>query len=402
MLTKIGAPPFAPYAAKPPSMGAGFYYRVFTPLKTLELLGLVEPVFWDDTRLSNPDRENALRGSDLLLYWQSLSDDVIQLVGDLKKLGRPVILYDCDDYTEYIHPANPRYGALGTRLPNGEKVRPGERILNTDGQVMWADQTSPAENTFFDVRRNHRRIAAMKRLARLCTGVTVSTVELRKVFLKYGCKKVYVYPNSIREADYPRFKVERSNEYVDILWPGGWSHYRDWEDLGEALKNVFRRCPNARLTFWGQEFPAIKRALPADRYRYLDWLPYEKYTLRLGTIGAHIMLAPLHMPDRFNNCKSNIKWLEGSALHQPMATLARKSPPYAAINHGETGLLYDSPQEFEDMLVDLINDAAQRERLAAQAHEAVWDQYNAIHTARPLLEWYEGLRDAQPRKRRSA
>jgi glycosyltransferase involved in cell wall biosynthesis len=309
----------------------------------------------------------------------------------------PQIIFDADDHIEYVDVFNPKYCTLGTRLPDGTIIKPGAQIhaevADNEQVLLWEDGQTYPDGTFA-VEENHKKIRRLKLIARGADGVTVSTEALAKVFRKYGAKNVHVFPNSLRDVDYPEIRVERPRNKVRILWQGGYSHFIDWHPLREALGNVFRARPNAELWIWGMLFPAVHREVPEKQLRFVPWMPYTKYTLRLATIGHHINLAPL-ADHPFNRTKSNIKWLESSAITRPAATLAADELPYKCIEEGETGLLYKNPAEFEEKLLALIDDAALRQKLANNAHDAVWDGWDAAKTVRPLYRYYMNMRESR-------
>ena len=84
---------------------------------------------------------------------------------------------------------------------------------------------------------------------------------------------------------------------------------------------------------------------------------YDRYQelLRAADIG----LLPLE-PTRFNQHKSDLKFIECAANH--VAALASPTVYGRTIVHEETGLIYQSPTEFGEMLERLICDSPARRR----------------------------------------
>lgn len=386
------------------------YYRQATPLRTLAQLGLAHFVV-DNGRMPEHDRQQNLAYSDLHLYYLQVSRGVLDRINQFRqwKPARdhtatlrkpPQVIFDADDHIEYCDVFNPKFVTLGTTLPDGTRLQPGARIHADldDGTnvLLWEDGAEYDDGTF-DLQRNLKRLRQYKMIIRQADGVSTSTENLARVFRRYGAKNVYVFPNSLRRCDYPYIPIERPANKVRILWQGGYSHFGDWHPIREAMGQVLQDRPHAELVVWGMLFPSLQKACPPKQLKFIDWLPYQKYTFRLATIGHHINLCPLARGE-FNDTKSPIKYLESSAITRPATTLAAAGPVYGpAIEDGETGLLFDfsNPQDFYEKLIALIDDASLRQRLASRAHEQVWDVWPAEKHVRNLYRWYADMRETR-------
>lgn len=406
-----GARPLAVYTPTiNPDGSACSYYRVATPLRTMEELGLIESIFDNQRTMKEDQRSMALAYSDIQLYYLLIDPNLLQrffqfqewrhnrdFTGQVRK--PPVTVYDSDDHIEYCDIFNPKFAVLGTRLPDGHKLEPGMSVHVdlSDGQTVtpWIDGQHYPDGQFI-IHENWRKLRLYKMLIRNATGVTVTTENLAKVYRSYGAKNVHVFPNSLRRVDYPDIRVDRPRRKVRVLWQGGHSHFPDWHPLRQALGEVFRQRPNAEMVVWGMLFPGVHKEIPPKQLKYIPWNMYEKYAFRLATIGHHINVCPLARGS-FNECKSSIKFLESSAITRPAATLAADLPPYQDIVDGDTGLLYDpdDPNDFRDKLIALIDDAALRQELAERAAQYVWDNFDATKTVPALYRFYQDMKDAQ-------
>lgn len=390
------------YAPSYGSSSACRHYRVEIPLKIAAKLGLAEVLLENVHNLSDEDVDSY----DIHLYY-SLGDK--RFIKQLKEYNRnryqnsllprtPNTIYDIDDYVERVDIFNPKFVSLGSHDHTGRLLGPGDEIQVTYGNEtfsLWKDkQIYPDGNKdiTFDVMRNRRLIELIKQGARASSAVTTTCETLAQVHRNYGCKNVYVFPNSLLEEDYPHINIKKQKR-ITILWQGGYSHYIDFVFLKEALINVFTKRPNAQLLIWGWEYEGLTRALAPKNIQFIPWTEYSKFTLRLATLGHHINLCPLE-ETAFNTSKSAIKFYESSAITCPAATLAQNTGPYKEIIHGETGLLFNTPKEFEEMLIELIDDASLRNRLGGRAHEWVWANRNAVDTVKPLINFYQEIRHA--------
>jgi glycosyltransferase involved in cell wall biosynthesis len=133
--------------------------------------------------------------------------------------------------------------------------------------------------------------------------------------------------------------------------------------------------------------------MPAHRYTYKGWCDYSEYKLRLALVGHDISLAPLSQTP-FNLCRSAIKFYEASVLKQDIPTLAQRTGAYAEeIQDGETGLLFNDPQEFEDKLSLLIENETERKRLGRNAKDWCHENRDAMKEVPKMVRWWEQLRE---------
>jgi len=383
------------------------HYRVYTPFEVMKRYGLAD--YLADDLAPRPDghREDDMAYADIHQYYLNITPAVLDRINHLKghrylrdKHGLfrtpPRTVFDADDSIQHTDVFNPRFTTLGSELPDGRKIEPGCIIHAEDSEghigEVWRDENDYPDG-YFSVAQNMRKQRIYKMIIRAVSGCTVSNERLAKIFRGYGAKNVHVYPNCIMEEDYPQIRVRRPSDHVRILWQGGYSHFTDWNPLKDALAEVFRARPKARLVVWGMLFPG-HHAIPKKQLEFIPWDRYGRFTFRLATIGHHINLAPLKR-NTFNDCKTPIKWIESSAITTPAATLAADGPVYGgdAIKHGETGLLYETPEQFTEYLIELIDDASLRQKLAKRAHEDVWDRYEAGPHVKALYRWYLDLRE---------
>jgi glycosyltransferase involved in cell wall biosynthesis len=92
--------------------------------------------------------------------------------------------------------------------------------------------------------------------------------------------------------------------------------------------------------------------------------------------------------------KSDLKFIE-CAAHGVVA-LASPTVYIATLRHGETGLIFGSPEEFEVLLTQLIADAPLRRRLADAAYRYVADERLLARHYRERYRWYTQMLDRLP------
>lgn len=395
------------YSIIPKSYNASTYYRLEVPLSTAEDMGLgVYPIIDTlDPDIPTQNRITAFYESDICVFYQPVGEALIHNIqqahemipckrGDKWKWP-PSIVLDTDDNLFDVSPLNGAYQSLGTRAPDGTELKTGEEvgIVNADGskQRLWKDGEQG-----FDLGANREKLDVYRKLLSIADGVTCSTPRTQAYVERESTQKnTFVSPNCIRLDHYDPIELAPHPGKIRILWQGSPTHYEDWYPLRDALGYLTRKYPEIEWVIWGALYPWVLELIPNDRYRFIKWVPYAQYKLRLCTIGHDINLAPLQ-PTRFNLCRSAIKWYESSILKDPAATLAEDTGPYHdEIQDGETGLLYRTPEEFIEKLSLLIENEQERRRIAGNAKDWVHQNRDAFKVVPKLIDYYRELRDAK-------
>ena len=402
------------------------YYRLEAPLRALEDNNLAHTVLDDGT--TNKERMmEVMFASNIIVRWRPHGRedfeglryvmDLEPLLNDGKMLFPPLVVVDSDDAIDYIHPTNYVFNLLGVRNWNGEFLKPGDKVtvmVNGEEKVMWEDKKHRGQaEEFFDIERNLRNIGFHYDTCRKAAGITVSTEPLadhyREQLCTYCAKNpddkdcthpdvdnVYVYPNSVIPEDYPTINLQ-PHDGVRILWEGGASHIDSWTPIKQPVIDVLNNNPQAKLVVFGAWADWMKTEIRPEQIEIHNWIDYSAYLLKHATLDADINLCPL-VDQKFTRCKSAIRWYEGSLGPRPSASLAANVGPYKEIKQGETGLLYDTPQEFAEALHTLVNDAALRKELGGAAQKWVIENRSAKVTVPGLKDFYMKLLSKQRQK----
>lgn len=352
--------------------------------------------------MSAEDRVRSFCESDLIILYQPIGDQPINNVrgvqsfiptkreGDWK--WPPSVIIESDDNLFNVSPLNQAFKNLGIRDMDGNLIPPGHHIgvmANGEKKILWKDGQNG-----FDILKNRYTIKTYRTLLEMADAITCSTQGVADAIQKeLTPRRIRVFPNLVRMDDYEQVDLREDPDRVNILWQGGIAHYEDWFPLREALGHISAKYPQVHWTIWGAQFPWVKELIPAHRFTYKNWCAYHEYKLRLAMVGHDISLAPLS-PNVFNNCRSAIKFYEASALKKPAATLAQNTGPYKdEIIDGQTGLLFNGPDEFVDKLSLLIEDAKKRKELAANAKDWISENRDAMKEVPKLVRFWEELRE---------
>lgn len=101
---------------------------------------------------------------------------------------------------------------------------------------------------------------------------------------------------------------------------------------------------------------------------------FKDYPKKLTELSLDISICPLE-DNPFNQCKSNIKWMESAMAGVPV--VASNVYPYeTSIEHGITGFLVKDNNDWTKYLSKLIDNPELREKMAKAAKEEVLEKYN--------------------------
>jgi hypothetical protein len=402
------------YSYIPVDHTASSYYRIQVVAQTALELGL--PVrFMIDRNLEGIKVEDRIRTfceADLVVLYQPIGDGTLSNVRTAKSFlpGKregdwkypPTFILDTDDNLFRVDPHNPAFATLGVRDPEtGQEIPKGFSISEVrDGvrKLLWKDGLKGADGSVpFDVERNRASIETYVQLVNQADCITTTTLLCAEPLSEYCTpRKIQVAPNLVRFNDYPQLDIVKDTRRINILWQGGQNHFGDWITLKQQVANITERYPEVHWITWGVDYKEVTEVVPPHRLTFMPWCAYPEYKLRRVMVNEDINLAPL-APTPFNRCRSAIKWYEASVSKNPAPTLAQATGPYLEeIQDSETGLLYNTPQEFEDKLAILIENSDERKRLASNAKDWINDHRDARKHVPSLIRFYEEMREATP------
>lgn len=211
-----------------------------------------------------------------------------------------------------------------------------------------------------------------------CDAAIASTPGLAEAMRRAGMHDVQVVENGLDEETLAAAEAARASRrpaadgLVRIVYGSGTNtHDVDFEEAAAAIGRILDRFPEVVLRLIGPV------ALPPVLARFaarIERLPATDYTAYLRLLAeCDISIAPLE-DFVFNDAKSNIKYLEASAVGLPSVCSPRAAFA-AVIRHGEDGFLCDDTAAWEAALETLVTDAAVRRRVATAAHEKVVRDY---------------------------
>lgn len=319
-------------------------YRVWQRKEELEFLG------WMVTVVEWRDHEQALSSlqtcTEVIFYRVPAFQDVKALLAEAKRLGL-TRWWDVDDL---IFDAN-EYRDNG----NLETLGAEERRQLLMGVSLYRD------------------------CMLTCDRALASTPVLAAAMQRAGVRSVQVVENALDAetlaiAEKLRARGERRQDDGSILvvyGSGTRTHDADFRSCATGFAAAMAQEPRLRLRIVGDlALPDVLRPFGA-RVEHLEARDYASYMALLAQ--ADVTVAPL-VPSRFNDAKSNIKFLEAAVLGVP-AVCSPRATFRQVVESGVTGFLAETPEEWRDALLMLVGDPALRVRMGEAARAVVLDRY---------------------------
>lgn len=229
-------------------------------------------------------------------------------------------------------------------------------ILDVDDNVFAIPDGNFVKDTWGEGAQ-----AILAYVAQEADAVSCSTQPLADIFKELN-SNVFVVPNKIKPN---QWKPLKKGKTIKIGWTYSPTHAPDKEIIHNALQRIKDKYPQVVIETTGSGIPFTKD---------IDGVPFLLYPKWLCAKAWDIAIAPLQAND-FNECKSNIKWLESTMAGSVF--VGSNVYPYAnSIEHGKTGFLASTEEEWVEILSTLIEDKKLRQETVKNAKKVVLANHN--------------------------
>jgi glycosyltransferase involved in cell wall biosynthesis len=323
------------------NLGCGSY-RVKLPAFALETTKFAyNGLIWQE-KMNPADFPELLQGVNVAVFQRTAGEPFLSIMEMCKAYKIPVV-YEMDDYLFDIPRHNP---------------------------AAW-----------FWIRKPVQK--ALREQLETADKILVSTVPLATAVQEVTGRPmtdIHVCQNHLHEVAFGEDILSQAGVYdnkdkVVIGWQGSTTHDVDFKEAIPALKRILEERENVILRLFGDIPRSVRDSIPIDRVWVTEGVPFNIYPTKLKFCNFDIGIAPVS-DSKFNSCKSNIKWLEYSACRFP--TVASDVYPYRSIEHGVTGFLARTENDWYEHLNTLIEDVDLRVRMGNQAYEHVWSTWSSI------------------------
>lgn len=210
-------------------------------------------------------------------------------------------------------------------------------------------------------------------------AIIVSTTFLKENLEKlFPEKPIYIVPNTIDfdlwDGCISDNKMEKKGDgVVRIAYTGCGNHNGDIEIIVPVLQSILDEHENVEVIF-AEDFECLKK-INSPRLKVIKrWEDIINFPSMLKGWDFDIGIAPLK-DNEFNRAKSNLRWLEYSALKKP-CVMSDVRPFRECIKNGEDGFLANSKVVWYEMLKRLIKDEEMRKSVGMAAYTRVKNEYN--------------------------
>ncbi len=275
------------------------------------------------------------------------------------------------------------------QLVDGIRKRCRHFVYTLDDNLLDLGLDAPWRSPIGDEQR-----AAVRLFAREADGVIVSTRLLADRFSRLA-RRIEIVENALDESLFRAGEsaAEASRTDVRAVYMGTGTHQGDLLLVVEVLRRVLRRHKgNFQLELVGvvadDAVLSLFRDLPVRTIPGFGGLEYPQFAAWWAANAEwDFGIGPL-CPTRFNNYKSDIKFLDYGFVGIP--GIFSDLPPYSGtIVTGETGLLCGcTPDEWEESLELMIGNPDLRRHLAQNARLLV--ERNRILNLR-ASDWLDAI-----------
>lgn len=329
------------------------YYRIINPARFLKREGIVEEsrtlpwsgmnqtqrmVWKDKTYMEMADKADVIHTT---LMWKQA--DILKML-DLRHWSGAKLIVDCDD------------------------------------NIYTPSEDNPASQSSGLLQKN-RQLSMM-----VADGVTVSVPYLKDLYAPLN-KNIFVQKNGIDFSIWDNLSVQ-PHKKIRIGWRGSYGHREDVRLVIPALREIVKRYPNIELVSFGYNPAPLDTELSWEN---TSWVGFQKYPETLAKLNLDIAIVPL-VDSSYNRCKSNINWLENSALKIPVVYSPTEN------HRGLPGFAASTNHEWFEALSTLIEDGRLRRTLGKGQYAHAKEHFDMKTNVQEFAMWAGKLkrRDLEP------
>lgn len=205
--------------------------------------------------------------------------------------------------------------------------------------------------------------------------VLVPTDELCKVVEGFNAN-VVVLPNYLDDKIWQlKPPVQKSPDDVIIIgYMGSNSHTPDLSIVASVLRELLSLYEGKlKLEVWGTPLPEGLQGITGVHWHPSPTNIYAGFVNLFQTLDFDLVIAPL-ADNLFNRCKSNLKFLEYSAIGAP-GVYSKIAPYEKIVTDGVNGFLAGDEIEWLDKLTRMIESPELRHEVAVAAQKTVQEKW---------------------------
>jgi glycosyltransferase involved in cell wall biosynthesis/predicted SAM-dependent methyltransferase len=217
----------------------------------------------------------------------------------------------------------------------------------------------------------------------LAADLCITTTDELAFHMRLAGKPTFVVPNGFDHITLEtsraaaRSWLSNRDDLIRIGYAGGSrTHQRDLSVAIEAIAKILTENTKCRLVLF-RSVDGLNPLVDIHEFKCMDklheqveWRPLQKLADLPNELARFdINLAPLEVGNVFCEAKSELKFFEAALVSVP--TIASPTGPYRrAIEHGKTGFLAATADDWYTCLSKLIDDSSLRESIALKAYHS--------------------------------
>ena len=276
------------------------------------------------------------------------------------------------------------YGVAITR--GLKKIFPEKPIVvEIDDYCLEINHYSPASKVYLPGNEAPESVIAHIAEADM---LIVSTPYLKKLYTPYN-KNIQIIRNCIDFDLWDKLvSKEKDTKRLRFGWVGAATHSEDLRFIEKPIERILEKYPFVEFMFGG----GTPGFLVKKHDRILSdniWHNVYKYPQSLKDRNVDIGLAPL-LDNNFNRAKSNLRWLEYSALKIP--TICSKVGHFKdTLKTNDTAILCSEPDEWFEAMSLLIENETLRKQIGINAYNEVKKNFNIKVISKKYTEILKGI-----------
>lgn len=255
------------------------------------------------------------------------------------------------------------------------KERMNVRLIYEIDDICFGDDI-PEYNAFRSAFVGDKIRQNVQSMMEYCDEMTVVSDTMKKYYLKNtNQQNITVIPNYPpkfwlgRLYDYKQSvkNYEKHRKRPRILYAGSSSHFdlhnknNHTDDITHICDSIIDTLDKYQWIFMGGFPSQLKKYVDSGKIEYHKWSHLIEYPEYIKNIGINAMVCPL-ADNIFNNCKSDIKFLEGASIGVPV--VCQDSPTYDICNQRFT-----TGEEMLHQLNKILTDKKHFTKIIVRNHE---------------------------------
>lgn len=240
-------------------------------------------------------------------------------------------------------------------------------------------------------------VVNMGKTLSLCDSAITTTEGLANELMKY-VKRVFINRNvaSDKMFELSEKAIEHQKKYGKIMnkdkiiigyFSGSITHNSDIEMIAPSLIKILKEFENVNLLFFGLiDIPQTLKNFQnrIETKSFINWQELPE-----NIVNVDINIAPIE-ENIFNSAKSENKWVETSLVKVP--TVASNFGAFKhSIQHGQTGLLCETNEEWYQALKNLIHNITLKKYIAENAYNFCREKYYTLNTGNQFMNYINSI-----------